>query len=87
MARSKKQAIQLDHLGQRVEKEREAFGMSRAELAKELGITTANLWKIEKGQVEFTADRAKEIARILGISVARLFGEHAPEAEDVKAAG
>src|ERR1043165_6783732 len=52
-------------------------GMSQDMLAKKLGVTFQQIQKYEKGVNRIGAGRLPLIARILGVSIAELFQEHA----------
>lgn len=64
-----------------MKQEREGAGLTRAELARAVGVHESVIGKIERGKSALTAERAKLIALALRIPIGRLFGEEsAPEA-------
>lgn len=59
----------------RVAEAREAAGYSTEQVAAWLGVHVSVIHKIERGIVGCSAERVAEIARVLGVSVASLYGE------------
>ena len=60
-------------VAERIQEIREAKKLSRQKLADELGTTRVQVWRIETGATELSADLAAEYARALGVSVASLY--------------
>jgi transcriptional regulator with XRE-family HTH domain len=52
--------------------------MNQTHLARELGISGQGLWKYENGKTALMASQIAEIANILRVPVATLFGERVP---------
>jgi transcriptional regulator with XRE-family HTH domain len=62
-------------LGGRVRKARIEYGMSQAELARRVKITTQSMNQIEMGKIaDPAASRVREIARVLKVSADYLLG-------------
>ena len=59
-------------IGKAIKELREAAGLTRPELAREVGMTTGALWKIEAGKVKAKDATARKVCQRLGISYARL---------------
>jgi ribosome-binding protein aMBF1 (putative translation factor) len=59
----------------RIEERRLDLGLTREQLSAQLGIHASVLHKIERGDVGMTAERVQHLARLLGVSVAWLYGE------------
>lgn len=62
-------------IGARIAHERDAAGLTQAQLAVAVGLDQAVISRIESGDTALTAHRAAEIAKALGISIGRLYGE------------
>lgn len=62
-------------LADRIREEREAAGITRQRLADDLGLHVTSVCRIENGGMGVTADLAREIATVLGIGIAQLYGE------------
>lgn len=62
-------------VAKRVEEIREAKGWSRQRLADEAGITRLQVWRLETGATEMSADAASMFATALDVSVASLYRE------------
>lgn len=70
-------------LGARIRAARERYGMSRAELARRIGISATALYDIEVGRSEPLAGRIEAIARVLHVTTDELHGlTNAEEADD-----
>jgi transcriptional regulator with XRE-family HTH domain len=62
-------------LGERIRQARIRYGMSQAELARRIGISTQGMNLIEAGKTpDPAASRVREIARVLGVSADYLLG-------------
>jgi len=62
-------------LGERIRKARIEYGMSQAELARRIKITTQSMNQIEMGKIsDPAASRVREIARVLKVSADYLLG-------------
>lgn len=70
----------------RVKFQREALGISQAQLAKRVGVSRTGLGAIESQQLTPAVSTAIALARELGMTVERLFGESPESAEGVWAA-
>lgn len=62
-------------LHQRLAEARESANLSRRQVAGWLGVHVTNYARIETGDVSISADRVAQLARLLGVSVAWLYGE------------
>lgn len=60
---------------ERIVSRREALKLSRAQLAKKLGLTRRQLWRLETGEVRIVAEDMPKIAKALRTSVSALYGE------------
>ena len=70
-------------VGRRVRMLRVARGLSQTELGREIGVTFQQVQKYERGTNRISASKLHDIARILGVEVAYLFGDAAhPENGD-----
>ncbi len=80
----------LKKFGERVKMFRQQKGISQEELANALGYTTANArgtaYKIEQGKIDLSAAKIKQLAQILGISIAELMNWAEEEITPAKAA-
>jgi transcriptional regulator with XRE-family HTH domain len=54
---------------------REAKGWSKAELARQSGVSESNIGRIEEGAVDPNIVRARALARALGVTIDALFPE------------
>lgn len=68
----------MTHVGQRIRDEREAAGLSQADLAERLGTTQTAISYWESGRRVLTVDSLIEIARVLNVAPADLL----PAADD-----
>lgn len=59
----------------RMREARVAAGITREQMAGWLGVHVTNYSRIETGSVSVSAERVGQIARLLGVSVASLYGE------------
>lgn len=66
-------AKQPSLVAQRIQKIRKARKMSRQEFAAELGTSYLQVYRIEKGVTEISADDVPEFARALRCDVADLY--------------
>jgi DNA-binding XRE family transcriptional regulator len=66
-------------LHRRIQEARERASITREQMAAWLGLHTTNYARIELGDVAVSAERVAEIARLLHINVASLYGESGPE--------
>lgn len=62
-------------VARRVEEIREAKKWSRQRLAEEAGMTRLQVWRLETGTTEISADTAAVLATALSVSVASLYRE------------
>jgi len=69
---------QRSPFGQRLFELREAAGITQGEVAEALGISQSTYSDWERGSVAIHPDRLKELAEIVGTSVAELLGEAKP---------
>lgn len=60
-------------VAQRIEEIRLAKKLSRQELAEQMRITRLQVWRIETGVTEVSADDAARFAEALGVTVASLY--------------
>lgn len=66
----------MSKLGKRVKKIRESKGMTQKYLATKLGYNSSStLSMIENGDLDFSASKVPEIAKILGVDINSLFFE------------
>lgn len=74
-------AGQPDHLqiGEAIAREREAAGLTQAQLADAIGADQAAISRLERGIAILTLARAKEIATALKIPIERLLAANANE--------
>ena len=56
-----------------IRKLRELRMMSRAEMANELALSLSGYGRLERGEIEMTLTRLKNIAEILNVNIAELF--------------
>lgn len=63
----------------RIKEHREAAGMTRLELAEELGVTSVAVRKWEVGLTTPNADKLPALADVLGCSIDALFGREPVE--------
>lgn len=66
-------------IGQRIKEERNKYGLSIENLAKEIGITRQTLSKIEKGEAIINAEKLMLIADITKKPLSYFYAETAPE--------
>ena len=62
-------------VGARVKTRRKRLGMSQSTLAERIGVTFQQVQKYEKGTNRIGSSRLAQIAAVLGVSPASLFGE------------
>lgn len=60
---------------QRIRKERITAGLSQAHCAQAFGVTKAHWGQWERGERRVVAAAVPAIAKILGVTIARLYGE------------
>ncbi len=66
---------QAKELGRLLRQRRQELGLSKMQLAKQVGTTDATIFRIEEGQFTSPApDKLSRIAEILGLSLADVFG-------------
>ncbi|WP_029284310.1 helix-turn-helix domain-containing protein [Pedobacter sp. R20-19] len=77
----------MKRIGQNIKQRRVALGLSQADAAKLLNISTPAFCKIETGQTDLNVSRLLQIAETFNISVTQLLGENAVEhsSEDITA--
>lgn len=63
------------HVGKRIEEIRKARNLSRQALADKLGLTYLQVYRIEKGIVDLSADDAPRWAESLDCTVVSLYRE------------
>jgi transcriptional regulator with XRE-family HTH domain len=66
-------AEELSLVARRIKEIREAKKWSRQQLARKLGVTYLQVYRIENGKVHVSADTAASFADALEVSVASLF--------------
>ena len=66
-------------IGRRIETLRLSRGLTRRQLANELGKTDTWVWNIETGYRAPSSDTAKQLADIFGVSVAAILDGSEPE--------
>jgi transcriptional regulator with XRE-family HTH domain len=62
----------MNSIGDRIKKRRVALGLSQAEAAKQLNISTPAFCKIETGQTDLNISRLLQIAKIFKVPVMML---------------
>lgn len=62
-------------VGPRIEEIRKAKKLSRQELGDKLGLTYLQVYRMETGETEISADDIPEIAAALGCSITSLYRE------------
>jgi transcriptional regulator with XRE-family HTH domain len=72
--------MSLKSLGPRIKKLREDAGLSQAKLANLAGLTQGQISNYESCKGDITLESAAHLAKALGVSVAALIGDEAPEA-------
>ncbi|WP_260120746.1 helix-turn-helix domain-containing protein [Elizabethkingia anophelis] len=65
----------MNTIGSRIKKIREEKGIKQEYMAYELDISQSNYGRLEKQDSRLTVPKIQKIARVLGVSVALLFGE------------
>ncbi|HAY3507335.1 helix-turn-helix domain-containing protein [Elizabethkingia anophelis] len=65
----------MNIVGSRIKRIREEKGIKQEYMAYELDISQSNYGRLEKQDSRLTVPRIQKIARVLGVSVALLFGE------------
>ena len=74
-------------LGERIRETRLRYGMSQAELARRIGVSTTTMNQIESGDTpDPRASRIRAIADVLGVSADYLLGRESEDAELLAAA-
>ena len=73
-----RQASELTVLSKRLRDSREAVGMSRAEVAKRIGVNEVSLYRWETGENRPRAKGLSDLARVYGRSVEWLVGSQTP---------
>lgn len=69
-------------LHRRIREAREAAGVVPAQLAAWLGVHVSVLSRMESGESGISAERVKEIAQLLHVTVASLYGETSTTVEE-----
>jgi transcriptional regulator with XRE-family HTH domain len=64
-------------IGQHIRQQRTAAGLSQAQLAARVGLTTQQVHKYERGETGIPVARLQHIAEALEVRMATLFGEDA----------
>ena len=62
-------------VGQRIRMFRAMRGLSQDNVADELGMTTGNYGKMERGEITISVNAVAQISKILKVSIAELFDE------------
>lgn len=62
-------------VGQRIRMFRAMRGLSQDNVADELGMTTGNYGKMERGEITISVNAVAHISKILKVSIAELFDE------------
>lgn len=62
-------------VGQRIRMFRAMRGLSQDNVADELGMTTGNYGKMERGEITISVNAVAQISKILKVSIADLFDE------------
>jgi transcriptional regulator with XRE-family HTH domain len=62
-------------VGKRVRAYRISLGMTQSALAEKVGVTFQQIQKYENGANRMAGSRLKEVAAVLGVPIAALFGE------------
>ena len=62
-------------VGQRIRMFRAMRGLSQDNVADELGMTTGNYGKMERGEITISVNTVAQISKILKVSIAELFDE------------
>lgn len=65
----------MKSIGENIKKSRVGLGLSQAEAAKKLDISTPAFCKIETGQTDLNISRLLQIARAFNVSASQLLGE------------
>lgn len=65
-------------VGQRIRMFRAMRGLSQDNVADELGMTTGNYGKMERGEITISVNAVAHISKILKVSIAELFDEKHP---------
>jgi transcriptional regulator with XRE-family HTH domain len=63
----------IKDVGRRIAELREVRGLSQSELARKLGISPGNLYRIEQGQQNLTLRTMAKLASTLGVRTVDLF--------------
>jgi transcriptional regulator with XRE-family HTH domain len=62
-------------VGQRIHMFRALRGLSQDNVADELGMTTGNYGKMERGEITISVNAVAQISKILKVTIAELFDE------------
>jgi transcriptional regulator with XRE-family HTH domain len=75
-------------LNENITRRRVAVGLSRREVAKRLGVTERQWWRMETDRIKILASEMPRIAAVLGTTIARLYREsrRAPASVDEETA-
>ena len=75
----------MKSIGENIKQSRVALGLSQADAAKRLNISTPAFCKIETGQTDLNVSRLLQISKTFRVSVYQLLGEKSVEhsAEDI----
>jgi transcriptional regulator with XRE-family HTH domain len=63
-------------VGQRIRMFRAMRGLSQDNVADELGMTTGNYGKMERGEITISVTTVAQISKILKVTIAELFDEN-----------
>jgi transcriptional regulator with XRE-family HTH domain len=63
-------------VGQRIRMFRAMRGLSQDNVADELGMTTGNYGKMERGEITISINTVAQISKILKVTIAELFDEN-----------
>ena len=76
MPRSAREDTQLKSFGANVRRERDAVGMTQAQLAELIGLNIRNVQKIEAGETNVLITTVTRIRKALGCSADKLIPAH-----------
>lgn len=86
MPREKRDTQTWKVIGRKIAEDREALGMSQAELARRLGLLAGQtVWRYEQGNFTIPQPRLEQIAEVLGKPVERYMPLRKPKPEPMSA--
>ena len=77
---------QWKNIGDRIREARQKLGLTQAELARQVGVTSQTVWSWEAGRVKPTHEHLEELAFRCQVSTAWILGRDVLEAELLKEA-